>query len=146
MSLPDFDSKGDLPEGIHQATIDEVVTRFGIGNGQRQNVAARLTHIYNLVRATGKLGRFIIFGSFITDKLAPNDVDIVLVMRDDFLLSACDEETATVFDHAQAEARFGASVFWIRPTLLILETPDEFIAHWQVKRDHTRRGIVEVLA
>jgi hypothetical protein len=30
--------------------------------------------------------------------------------------------------------------------VLILETLEEFIAHWQITRDQTRRGIVEVRA
>jgi len=30
--------------------------------------------------------------------------------------------------------------------MLILETLDEFISHWQLKRDGTRHGIVEVQA
>jgi hypothetical protein len=44
----------------------------------------------------------------------------------------------------RATETFGASVFWIRPALLILETLEEFIAHWQIRHDQTRRGIVEV--
>ena len=32
----------------------------------------------------------------------------------------------------------------IRPSMLIAETLDHFIEHWQIKRDGTRRGIVEV--
>ena len=144
MPLPNFDSKGELPEGVHQATMNEVIARFGTGTLQRQAVTATLVRIYNLSKATGKLGRFIIFGSYITVKPEPNDVDIVLVMRDDFKVLACDEETRKLFDHQQAAAEFGASIFWIRPSLLFLDTLDEFIEHWQIKRDRTRRGIVEV--
>jgi hypothetical protein len=29
--------------------------------------------------------------------------------------------------------------------MLILDTLDEFIEHWQIKRDRTRRGIEELL-
>ena len=29
--------------------------------------------------------------------------------------------------------------------LPILESVDEFVAHWQLKRDLTRRGIVEIV-
>ncbi len=87
-----------------------------------------------------------LFGSYITAKPAPNDVDIVLVMRDDFDVQACDAESQTLFDHLRAAEVFGASVFWIRPALLVLETLEEFIAHWQITRDQTRRGIVEVRA
>jgi hypothetical protein len=28
---------------------------------------------------------------------------------------------------------------------MFLETMDEFLAHWQIKRDLTRRGIVEIV-
>ena len=92
------------------------------------------------------LERLILFGSYITAKPDPNDVDIILVMRDDFDVQACDEESQKLFDHPRAAETFGASVFWIRPALLVLETLEEFIAHWQITRDQTRRGIVEVRA
>jgi len=144
MPLPEFNNKGELPEGLHRATIDKVITRFGIGTTQRQHVATRLTRIYNLAKATGKLQRFIIFGSFITDKPVPNDVDIVLVMHDDFVLNAFDEVTRKLFDHTQAASEFGASIFWIRPSMVLLESLSQFINHWGIKRDGTYRGIVEV--
>ena len=66
-------------------------------------------------------------------------------MRDDFLLPECDEAAAPIFDHLLAQSELGASVFWITPANVLLETLDEFIASWQIKRDHTRRGIVEVI-
>ena len=146
MPLPSLNSDGDLPEGLHQATLDEVIARFGSGAAQRQAVSARLLRIYAVARGTNKLDSLIIFGSFVTSKLEPNDVDIVLVMRDDFDLNSCDEGERKLFDHQQAGREFGASIFWIRPSMLILETLDEFLAFWQTKRDHTRRGIVEVKA
>ena len=61
-------------------------------------------------------------------------------------MAACSEEVKKLLNHQQAATEFGASVFWIRPSLLFLETLDEFIAGWQVKRDGTRRGIIEVRA
>jgi len=146
MPLPHFDSQGELPAGVHQATMDEIIARFGSGTPQRQAVTTRLLRIYHLIQATGKLERLIIFGSYITTKLNPNDVDLVLVLTDDFNLQACDEETHLLFEHTRATEEFGASIFWIRPSMLLLEPLDEFIAHWQIKRDPTRRGIVEVRA
>lgn len=144
MPLPAFDSAGELPEGVHQATIDEITARFGSGTPQRQEVTARLLRIYHLANATEKLDRVVIFGSYITTKPNPNDVDVVLVMSDDFEVHACDEATRRLFDHTQATEEFGASVFWLRPSMLFLETLEEFIEGWQIKRDQTRRGIVEV--
>jgi hypothetical protein len=144
MALPAFNNRGELPEGLYRANIDKVITRFGVGTAQRQNVAARLTRIYTVAKATGRLQRFIIFGSFITDEPDPNDVDIVLVMHDDFVLNNCDEESIKLFDHIQAASEFGASIFWIRPSMVLLESLRQFINHWGIKRDGTRRGIVEV--
>ena len=144
MSLPNLDLKGELPEGVYQATIEEVIARFGGGTSQRQAVTERLQRIYRLATATGKLECLIIFGSYITTKPNPNDVDVVLVLGNEFRVPVYDEETRMLFDHEQATVEFGASIFWIRPAMLILETLDEFVAHWQVKREGTRRGIVEV--
>ncbi len=144
MPLPDFNSEGDLPEGVHQATFDEIVSRFGVGTRQRQIVLARLTRVLEVAKATGKLERLVIFGSFITNKSHPNDVDIILIMHDDFRSNECEGVTAKLFNHLQATDEFGASVFWMRPSLLLFETIDEFIEHWQIKRDKTRRGIVEI--
>lgn len=140
-----FESNGDLPPGLHRASLGEVVARFGGGTARRRAASARLIRIYENARASRKLDRFVIFGSFVSSKPDPQDVDIMLVMRDDFDLDICDETTRKLFDHAQAEREFGASIFWIRPSLLILESLDEFLAHWQIKRDRTRRGIVEVI-
>jgi hypothetical protein len=116
------------------------------GAPQRQALTARLLRIYELVTATGRLDRLILFGSYITSKPEPNDIDVVLVMQNDFEIEACDEVTRALFNHARAAETFGASIFWIRPAMLLMETLEEFITHWQIKRDHTLRGIVELRA
>jgi len=146
MPLPAFDNHGDLPVGVHQATFVEVINHFGSGTPQRERVTNRLVHIYELARRTGKLLRFIVFGSYVTAKPEPDDVDIILVMRDNFLLSKCDAEMSPVFYHLQAQEKLGASVFWSSPSNILLETVDQFIAHWQIKRDQSWHGIVEVIS
>ena len=65
-------------------------------------------------------------------------------MDDNFHPHAAAVEIRGLFDHAVAQARYGASIFWIQPSIVLLETVDSFINHWQVKRDGTRRGIVEI--
>ena len=84
MALPEFDSRGDLPVGVHSATLAEVSTRFGSALPQRELITARLLRAYELAKQTGKLLRCVIFGSYVTAKPAPNDVDILFVMTDDF--------------------------------------------------------------
>lgn len=145
MKLPEFNEAGELPLGVHQASLAEVLERFGQGSLQRQLVSARLTRIYELVRETGKLLRFVIFGSYVTDKLAPNDVDIILVMSDDLTEADYDPEVLPIFDHLRIQRQLGASVFAIRPGFIIGVTIDEFVAQWSIKRDKSHRGIVEIV-
>jgi hypothetical protein len=120
MPLPEFNEQGDLPVGVHQATLDEVLTRFGHGTPQRQVVTAQFVRIYELARATGKLLRFVIFGSYVTVKPASNGIDIILVIRDDFEVAECAEHTQPLFDHLHAQQIFGASVFSVRPSTVLL--------------------------
>jgi hypothetical protein len=146
ISLPDFNATGDLPPGVHRATLDEVLRRFGAGGGERVACTRRLSHIHQLAQRTGHLQRFVIFGGYVTAKPDPNDVDVVLVMDDAFRLEDCLIESRGLFDHALAQARYGASIFWIRPGMLIVESIEDFIAYWQIKRDGSQRGIVEVVS
>jgi hypothetical protein len=110
----------------------------------RQEVTHRLQRIWELAQATAKLDRLIIFSSYVSDTPSPKDVDVILVMQDDFRPEDCDEELQVLFDHRRAQLELGASVFWIRPGMLLGEPLEAFIAHWQIKRDGNRRGIVEV--
>ncbi len=146
MPLPPFNNKGDLPAGLHRATLAEVFERFGGSSKAREAATAVLKRIYALASATGKLERFIVFGSYIAAKANPNDVDVVLIMQDGFSLTSCDEQTRALFDHQRAEDEFGASVFWACPGVLLRITLEEFILGWGTKRDLTRRGIVEVVS
>jgi len=77
-------------------------------------MALRLERIYRLAWATGHLARFVVFGSFVTAKLEPNDVDVFLLMEDTFDGTQLSGESRLLFDHAATQAHFGGSVFWLR--------------------------------
>ena len=84
-----------------------------------------------------------ILGSFVTNRIEPNDVDIFLVMGDAFDASQLGGEAPILFDHAAAQAHFGASVFWLR-RLAAWPNEQAAVEFWQVKRGGGRRGVVEV--
>jgi len=109
--LHPFTESDDLPPGVHQATLTEALSHFGAGSSQRRMMALRLARIYSLAWATGQLARFVVFGSFVTDKWEPNDVDVFLLMEDTFDVAHLAGETRLLFDHGAAQARFGGSVF-----------------------------------
>jgi hypothetical protein len=73
MNIPNFQTNGELPLGIHEATLAEIEERFG-------HNSHRLALIQNLKRALSNLRqagvrRIYIDGSFVTNKAYPADID-----------------------------------------------------------------------
>ncbi len=101
----------------------------------------RLERLYKLAYTTGQVARFIVFGSFVTAKVDPGDVDIFLLMEDAFDSTHVRGEAAIIFDHLAGQTVEGASIFWIRRQAAI-GGEQAAVEHWQLKRDKTRRGIV----
>ena len=131
--LPPFNNTGDLPPGIHVAAWSEVEQLFGMASFARTRNLAKLRHLYELASRTVKLARFLVFGSFVSATDSPRDVDVVLVMASDFKLEEAPRECQTLFSHPDAEARFGASVFWIREGMFPEDLMREFLDTWQTK-------------
>lgn len=141
--LPAFNSDGNLPEGIHRATESEVLARFNTTTARRQWLGERLRSLLALAKSTGKLGRVFLWGSFVTAKPSPNDLDVLLVMGPDFSLDSTPADCAVVFYHALARIHFHADVFWTKASI------DGDILHlwldtYQTGKDFKRRGIVEL--
>ena len=83
------------------------------------------------------------FGSFVTDKAEPNDVDVFLLMEDSFDVASLPGEARLVFDHADADAHFGASIFWSR-RLAAFGGERAAVESWQTRRDGGLRGIIDI--
>jgi hypothetical protein len=73
-----------------------------------------------------------------------HDVDIVLIMEDTFHLASVTGEAALVFQHMEADAHFGASVFWTKRSGA-LGGEQAMIEYWQARREGGQRGIVEIV-
>jgi len=142
--LPPFDASGDLPPGVHRAGWQEIEQRLGEGTAARLRAMATLRYLHDLAARTGALRHFYVFGSFVSAAPAPRDIDLVLVMAREFRLEDCPRESQTLFSHAQAEARYGASIFWLREGMLGEAAMREFLLGWQTRRDGALRGILEV--
>ncbi len=145
MDLPEFNEVGDWPGEVHQASLEDVVVRFGAGTQRRVNLGARLRHIYGLTRQTGFLARLIVFESFVTAKPEPGDVDLFILMEDDFDVAQVTGDAKMLFDHSVAQVHFGASIFWLR-TLSALGGAQTAVGYWRLKRDGGSRGIVEIVS
>jgi hypothetical protein len=131
--LPDFDEHGNLPSGIHRATFEEIVARFGWQSDLRRVETESLGWLIELVRRTGA-ERLIINGSFVTDKLEPNDVDCLVLTRPGFPR-----------DRA-AEAELLAGVPFLEMQLVAEEAFGVFVQEvFSSDRDDRPKGMVEVV-
>lgn len=82
-TIPPFDERGNLPSGIHKATIDDVVERFGIPKSLKRSMLAKNLRIfYGFAKKYATA--IYIDGSFITSKLSPNDIDILVIFSNKF--------------------------------------------------------------
>jgi predicted nucleotidyltransferase len=87
---------------------------FGIGSARRKLLIGNLENIIELAKSTGKLERVIVWGSFVSTKEFPQDLDLLFIMRDDFDVSATAPEVRKVFDYAQGRIAFNADIFWAK--------------------------------
>ena len=83
MPIPPLNSDGRLPPGVHAATADEIRQQFGgfQGNHQRPRLFMRLTELAAAMQGSGLFESLLIDGSFVTAKPAPNDIDVIAVLR-----------------------------------------------------------------
>ncbi len=71
--IPSFDERGYLPPGVHTATWDEIVERYGITE-QRVGLLNGLRAALDSLRRAG-CSRAYLDGSFVTAKAVPRDFD-----------------------------------------------------------------------
>lgn len=77
--IPPFDDFGCLPPGVHPATLDEIIARFGQQSELRRVQMESVQWMVDLAERAGA-ERIILNGSFVTDIIEPNDVDCLLLI------------------------------------------------------------------
>ena len=131
--LPPFDESGNLPRGIHRASIGEIVDRFGHGSPEREVEIRELLELIAWAKQHS-VRRLIINGSFVTEKRDPNDVDVVLLPSR---------------DERRQETMFEGELTW--PFLQILIAADDAdLERWAADdfatdRNGCPKGVVEVI-
>ena len=83
LSIPRFRPDGYLPDGLHLATKDELLFRFGSSSRRRRRLVIRIQRWIDLAQRVGVL-RLLVDGSFVTGKDDPEDIDAVILLPVDF--------------------------------------------------------------
>ncbi len=72
-AIPDFDANGNLPPGVHSATLREIRAKFAWTVKRKRLFNGLRRALRNLAEAG--VTRVWIGGSFVSDKDEPNDID-----------------------------------------------------------------------
>jgi hypothetical protein len=129
--IPDLDSHGLLPPGVFDASLDELKARFGTfqGSDRRPRLFQRLAELVAVMQRSGLFEAWLIDGSFVTAKPAPNDIDLVAVLRPghDFERDLPMSEYALV-SRALLRRRFGFDVVLAETDRPLYQTYLEFFS------------------
>jgi hypothetical protein len=89
LPIPALDENGLLPVGVHECTLEEIEASFGqfLASDRRPRLFRDLKRYVDEVRVAA-VGRYLVVnGSYVTGKPNPNDIDVLLILRDDLDLS-----------------------------------------------------------
>ena len=138
--LPPFDPEtGRLPEGVHTATWEEIVERFGWTSRRRQLLDG-LADALEVLAAAG-CTRIWLNGSFVTAKDEPADFDACWE-TDGVDLDTLDPVLLDLSAGRQRQkARFGGELF---PNVVEAGSGLAFVEFFQNERDTGRKGIVAI--
>jgi hypothetical protein len=143
MTVPPYDARGLLPPGIHEASWDDVVTRFG-SSPPRVALLANLRRALDVLTAIG-YQRVWLDGSFVTgiearEERPPGDVDVC------WDLAGVDVERLTAIapelhplrgDPAICRRHFGGDYFAVVEPIALGQ-----VEMFQYDRDGERKGII----
>ena len=79
--IPEFDSRGFLPFGLHLCTVGEFIERFTKGK-DRNDFINPIKNIINYA-ANLRADSILFGGSFVSDKSNPHDIDCVILFRNE---------------------------------------------------------------
>ena len=97
----------------YTASLEEIRIRFGTSTPRRQFLFRQLQIVINHLLATSNVKQIYLFGSFVSRKTSPNDVDLFVVMNAGFSTVNLTGRTLDVFQHDVCRIRYHTDVFWV---------------------------------
>lgn len=125
------------------ASVQEIETRFGASTPRRQFLFQQLQILFNRLRAIGGVRQVFLFGSFVTGKPSPNDIDLFLVMNGGFSTTNLSGQDLDVFQHDLSRIRFHADVFWVTEAVGA-DRIEDLLDVFSRNRDGQPQPIIEV--
>jgi predicted nucleotidyltransferase len=136
--IPDFYDGQFLPDGDHEATWIEVQERFGSGE-RRGMLCEQMSKFIQIARGCGFRSVYL-FGSFISGKENPKDIDLMWVYRQKtfgLLRPGCRE----LLNYATMKARWNWDMFCCSDDP---GASEYMLPAWRMSKTGTKRGIIKI--
>jgi hypothetical protein len=146
MPIPALNADGFLPAGVFECTLPELRGHFGAfhDSDQRPRLFARLEELISALRQSGLFEALLVDGSFVTAEPAPNDIDLVAVLRPghDFERDLPISEYALI-SRALLHRRFGFDVIVAERDTHLYRTYVEFFSRVR-EAPEMRKGLLRL--
>lgn len=147
MPIPRLTAGGELPPGVHRASLQEIEAAFGVRNARRQRLMRGLKGALALLKA-GDVPKVFIDGSFVSAKDEPNDVDgcwstigADILKLDSRFWDFADEKD---FQNKRLSLRQEFGIDFFIAEIIEGVSGKPFPAFFQTNRDGVAKGILEV--
>jgi predicted nucleotidyltransferase len=95
------------------ASLDDLRIRFGTSTPRRQFLFRQLEIVIDQLLITRSVKQIYLFGSFVSGKASPNDVDLLVVMNAGFSTTQLGGKVLELFQHDVCRIRYQADLFWV---------------------------------
>ena len=136
--IPLLNNRGELPPGVHRATLKELKVRFGQSSPERKELFSGLMQALNNLEKAG-VHRVYIDGGFITKKENPNDIDGCWDAHEDIDFKILDP---VFLDRRKMREKYGVDFFI--SDAIELGSGYPFKRFFQQNKDGQARGIIEI--
>ena len=144
MRLPELNTDGYLAPGIYLASLEEVLERFGAGSPPREQQGNLLSLIVESARKYPTIKRVLLWGSFVSSKPEPGDLDYSIVADPRHRSVRIEPEDERFFVPFTARLRYGVDPSYLMLYEYPLESYIELMDILCHDRRRCPRGIVEV--
>lgn len=139
--IPQIDSQGFLPQGLHDTSIQEIRSVLGF-NPHRNSLIDGLDNFVHIWNASGFVDYAVIDGSFVTSKPEPGDIDMLLIPTDGAiesnnfgdLLQSCS------YDYKFTKKEFGCHAF----VVFGREQIEDWIGYFSIDKQGNVRGLLRL--
>jgi hypothetical protein len=117
MPIPPLNQDGLLPVGVHECTLAEMKTQFGVfqRSDRRSRLVAQLETFLSEAARTGLVVSVLVDGSFVTATPEPNDIDLIVIVSASYDFAAEITMAAyNVLSKQRVRRRFGFDLLLAR--------------------------------